>query len=387
MHEGDSVGANIARIRKQQGVTQAVLARKANVGRSQLSTVENGAAASTVWIGSIATALGVDASILYGDNEPEQAHDMLPILRRALAATDLIDPNLEPQPIADLAAQIAKVARWRKDSQYAKVVAVLPDLVDSLLVSGTEDGEPAFALLTEAYRAANTVSHKMGFTDLSMTATERMEWAATRAGDPLLLATVYYVKAATLSRMGATKHALRLLNRAMSEIEYMVDEDGTAAAVYSILHMRAGTIAAATGGADAARSHLREAEVLARHFGGDRIVYDTPVGPTAIDLYKVCAEVDLGEPGKAIEVAKGTRFPDRYPKERRGYFWLDTARAYLAAGQVDDAINALYESRIAAPEHFQRSSQAKNVIKTAAAQERRASTSLRSLANFAGVRD
>lgn len=387
MQEGDSVGANIARIRKQQGMTQPVLARKANVGRSQLSTVENGAPASTVWIGSIATALGVDASVLYGQDQPQQVSEMLPVLRRALAATDLIDPDLEPQPIADLAAQTAKVAKWRKDSQYGKVAGVLPDLVDSLLVSGHEDGEPAYALLTEAYRAANTVAHKLGFTDLSMTATERMEWAATRAGDPLLLATVYYVKAATLSRLGATKHALRLLNRAMSEIEYMVDEDGTAAAVYSILHMRAATIAAATGDADTSRAHLREAEVLARHFGGDRIVYDTPVGPTNIALYRVCAEVDLGEPGKALAAAKATRFPARFPKERRGYFWLDTARAHLLAGQVDDAIDALHESRIAAPEHFRSSSQAANVIKSAASQERRASGSLRALANFAGIRD
>lgn len=388
MQEGDSVGANIARIRKQRGMTQAQLASAAHVGRAVLSTVENGAPASTVWIGSIANALGVDAAILNGNQTPPQrSHDMLPILRRALAATDLIDPDLEPQPIADLRVQTVKLAKWRKDSQYGKVVNVLPDLVDSLLISGHEDGEPAYAYLVEAYRAANTVAHKMGFTDLSMTATERMEWAAVRAGDPLLLATVYYVKAATLSRVGATKHALRLLNRAMSDIEYMVDEDGTAAAVYSILHMRAGTIAAATGDADASRAHLREAEVLARHFGGDGIVYDTPVGPTAIDLYKVCAEVDLGEPGKAIEVAKGTRFPDRYPKERKGYFWLDTARAYLLAGQVDDAINALSESRIVAPEHFRSSSQASSIIKSAASQERRASNSLRALANFAGIKD
>ncbi|MFD4442549.1 helix-turn-helix domain-containing protein [Nocardia sp. NPDC058519] len=388
MHEGDTVGANIKRIRNQRGMTQGQLAAAAHVGRATLSTVENGhAAASTVWIGAIAGALGVDAGVLYGQDEPEQLLDVLPVLRRALAATDLMDPDLEPQPIEKLQALSAQVARWRKDTAYRKVVGALPDLVDQLLIAGNHGGEPAFALLCDAYRAANTVAHKLGYSDLSLTATERMEWAATRSGDPLLLATTHYVKAATLSRVGAPQQALRLLNRAMSDIEPIVDEDATAAAVYSILHMRAGTIAAAMGDADTSRSHLAEASQLARHFGPERIVYDTPVGATNIALYRVCAEVDLGEPGRALEVAKGTRFPDRFPKERMGYFWLDTARAHLLAGDVDEAIGALYESRLAAPEHFRSSSSAKNIIKTAAAQQRRASESLRSLANYAGVRD
>lgn len=388
MQEGDTVGANIKRIRNQRGMTQGQLAAAAHVGRATLSTVENGhAAASTVWIGAIAGALGVDAGVLYGQDEPKQLLDVLPVLRRALAATDLMDPDLEPQPIEKLRALSAQVARWRKDTAYRKVVDALPDLVDQLLITGHQGGEPAFAMLCDAYRAANTVAHKLGYSDLSLTATERMEWAATRSGDPLLLATTHYVKAATLSRVGAPQQALRLLNRAMADIEPIVDEDATAAAVYSILHMRAGTIAAAMGDADTSRSHLAEATQLAKHFGPERIVYDTPVGATNIALYRVCAEVDLGEPGKALEVAKGTRFPDRFPKERAGYFWLDTARAHLLAGDVDEAISALYESRLAAPEHFRSSSSAKNIIKTAAAQQRRASESLRSLANYAGVRD
>ncbi|MFF3233006.1 MULTISPECIES: site-specific integrase [unclassified Nocardia] len=108
-------------------------------------------------------------------------------------------------------------------------------------------------------------SRVFGTYDAAVDHIAQMEWAATKSGDPLLLATTHYVKAATLSRVGATKHALRLLTRAMSDIEYMVDDDATAAAVYSILRMLAGTIAAATGDADTARSHPREAEHLARH--------------------------------------------------------------------------------------------------------------------------
>ncbi len=350
-----------------------------------LAQVETGKAkASTVWIGSVATALQVDASRLYGGDEPIEIMDTLPVLRRALAAIDLMDPELEPEPIDKLHDLVAKVGQWRRDTQYRKIVGVLPELIDRLLISGHEAGKPAYALLTDAYRAANTVAHKLGYADLSLTATERMEWAASRAGDPLLLATTHYVKAATLARVGATRQALRLLTRAMADIDPLVEEDQTAAAVYSILHMRAGTIAAATGDADTSRAHLAEAELLARGFG-DRVVYGSPVGPANVRLYQLCAEVDLGEPGRAIEIAKGTHLPKGMAVERKAYFWLDASRAYLQAGKLDEAMDALHESRIASPEHFAASPATKDIIGTVATRQRRASDRLQHLAHHAGM--
>ncbi|WP_280246281.1 helix-turn-helix domain-containing protein [Nocardia abscessus] len=385
MTDSESVGARIAKIRKLRGLTQHQLAQRAHVSRSMLAQVETGQAnASTVWIGSIASALQVDASRLYTGDEPVEILDTLPVLRRALAAIDLMDPDLEPEPLESLHGLVAQVGRWRRDTQYRKIVGVLPDLVDRLLISGHEAGEPAYALLTDAYRAANTVAHKLGYSDLSLTATERMEWAATRSGDPLLLATTHYVKAATLARVGATQQALRLLTRAMADMEPLVEEDETAAAVYSILHMRAGTIAAAAGDADTSRAHLAEAELLARGFG-DRVVYGSPVGPANVRLYQLCAEVDLGEPGRAIEIAKGTQLPKGMAVERKAYFWLDAARAYLQAGKLDEAMDALHESRVASPEHFSSSPAAKSIIGTVAQRQRRASDRLQHLAHQAGM--
>lgn len=379
------VGANIAKYRRMRGLTQTQLAAAAHVSRSMLAQVETGQSqASTVWIGSVANALKIDSSRLYGNgSEPEQLLDVLPVLRRSLAATDLMD-DIEPAPLDQLHKMVAEVSAWRRDAKYSKITAVLPDLVDQLLVSGQVSGRPAYTLLVDAYRAANTVAHKLGYSDLSMTATERMVWAAQQSGDPLLLSTVHYVQAATLSRIGADRKALRLLARSMADIEPLADEDATAAAVYSILHMRAGTIAAAAGEGDTARAHLAEAEQLAKHIG-DRVVYNTPVGPTNVKLYQVCAEADLGEPGRAIEVAKTTRMPKGFPVERQSYFWVDTARAYLAAGKLDAALAALQESRLASAEHFRSSRAVRSTIETLATQQRRPSETLRSLAHAAGL--
>lgn len=388
MIEKDSVGARIARYRKLRGLSQHQLAVAAGVSYSMISKVESGhASASASMIGMIAQGLRLDAGKLNADgDDEEQSLDIAPIIRRTLAAVDLAPDDLEPESLNVLRPLVAQVGNWRRGAQYRKIAEVLPDLVDRLLISGQEEGEPAYSLLTDAYRAANTLAHKLGYTDMNLTATERMVWAATQSGDPLLLANTHYVKAATLARVGAAKAAMKLLTRSMADIEPLVDEDATAAAVYSTLHMRAGMIASSMADSDSSRAHLAEAAMLAPQFG-DRVIYETVVGPTNVRLYQMAAEVDLGNPGRAVEIAQGTRLPVDMANERKTYFWLDSARAHLLNGDPDAAIEALCESRLVSPEHFRVSPTVKATVRAAAAQQRRASDSLRSLANSAGVAD
>ncbi|MFR9773067.1 helix-turn-helix domain-containing protein [Nocardia sp. SC052] len=383
------VGGRIAHFRKLRKLTQHQLAAQAHVSRSMLADVERGKAkASTVWIGAVATALAVDASRLYGTNtEPEQLAEILPQLRRTLAATDLMSPDTVPGPVDQLERMVARVGVWRRETRYRDIAAALPDLVDQLLVIGSDQVPRSrpYTMLAELYRAANTVAHKLGYVDLSLTATERMEWAATRAGDPLLLATTHYVKAATLSRMGATDHALRLLSRAMADIDPLLeDDDQTVAAVYSLLHMRAGTIAAATGDADTARSHLEEAGRLAARFP-DGVVYGTPVGPANVSLYQLCAEADLNEPGRALEIANRLNLPKGMAAERKAYGEVDRARAFLLAQKLDDAMDALERSYQASPEHFAASNAVKGTVTTVLAQQRRGTDRATRLAGLAGL--
>jgi hypothetical protein len=149
--------------------------------------------------------------------------------------------------------------------------------------------------------------------------------------------------------------------------------------------MKAGTIAATLADHDASDSHLNEAAEFA---GADRVVYETVVGATNVQLHRLAAAVDLGEVGKAAEIASSTHLPEGYARERSAYFWVDTARAYLGQGDTDKAIEALYEAKEVSKEHFRASSTVKATIKTVAAQERRTgSGNLRALAISAGVPD
>ncbi|WP_028478322.1 hypothetical protein [Nocardia sp. CNY236] len=267
-----------------------------------------------------------------------------------------------------------------------KIGEALPGLVDQLLIAGREHGEPAYALLTDAYRAANPLAHKFGYSDLSMTATERMFWAATKSGDPLRVASVHYLKAATLARIGAGRQAMKLIDRTVADLGPLAEADQTAAAVLSTLHMRAGTISATLGRSDVSRDHLAEAGRIAANIP-DMVVLDTVVGPANVKLHRIAAEVELGETGTALEISRNTQPPADLAAERLTYFWVDTARAHLLAGDPDSAIEALLESRQAAPQHFRASGTVKATVRATADQQRRASQSLRSLANSAGVTD
>ncbi|MFI5715042.1 hypothetical protein [Nocardia sp. NPDC051750] len=304
----------------------------------------------------------------------------------ALASTDLWNDEMESQPLEALGAQVVQLGKWRRDTKYDKIGATLPGLVDQLLAAGAEYGEPAYALLADAYRAGNTLAHKLGYADLSLTAMDRMEWAADRSGDPLLMATCHYLRAAALTRIGAGKHALRLLDRTMSEIEPMIHQDPNAAAVWTALHMRAGVIAASQADGSASDEHLAEAAKVAESVG-ERVVYETVVGPTNVKLYAIAAAVDLVQPGKALKIAETVAIPQGMAAERETYFHLDIARAHLLNRRPDEAIEELYAARALAPQHFRASGTVKAAIQTAAQQQRYASKGLRSLANSAGIQD
>lgn len=382
------MGARVARIRKQRGLTQVALAKKAGSSVSMVSKIEGGyASASSQLLGAIAQALGVDTTVLTGSQDgPEQLHEMVPTIRRALASVDLYDPDAGPEQISVLRSRVVELNSWRRATKYRKIGLALPDLVEQLLIAGREYGEPAYALLADAYRASNTLAHKLGYADLSLTAMDRMEWAARRSGDVLLLATTHYLRAAALARIGAGKQALLLLDRTMTDIEPFIEADRDAAAVWTALHMRAGTIAATLADSAGSQQHLDEAARVAESVG-NRVVYETTVGPANVQLHAIAAAVDLGQGGKAIRIAKTTALPGDMATERRTHFHLDSARAYLLNRNPDEAIEELHQAHALAPEHFRASTTVKTALQTAAAQQRRASYGLRSLANHAGLVD
>jgi transcriptional regulator with XRE-family HTH domain len=393
-------GRRIARARKAQGLTQQQLADAARVSKSMLAKVEGGhASASNGWLGAIAAALGVDVGYLtgapYAAGEPDavNTHRLIPPVRRALASWDLlqIPDDVRPMPIDELAREVAKLSELRHLTAYDRLGAALPvtlqNLVVATMASDTEqDRERAFALLTMAYRAANTLAHKLGYVDLSLTALDRMDWAAAHAHDPLLVAIVDYVRAGALSRIGERDGALQLLMRAMNVLDGMAGSSDEALAILGCLHMKAIAIYGTMGDAERVATHAAQAGRIARG-RPDILVADTPFGPANVGLHALSAQVDLGNAGEALKVAEGIQLPGGMTRERQTYFHMDLARARLLANDPDGAVEALYTARTVAPLHFANSATARGAIASIASRQRTAGGGLRALAHSVGISD
>jgi transcriptional regulator with XRE-family HTH domain len=334
MDDSARPGARIAEARKALGLTQLELAARAGVGYGTLAKVETGhQAASSTWLGAVARALGVDVAYILGSPYLDTAegkaalHQYIPPIRRALAAYNLLDAEDEvaPRSLAALTADVDQLGRWRRDTAYDKVGAALPGLIAELQRAAAElpaeDSHKAAALLANSYRAANTLAHKLGYVDLSLTAMERMERAAEKSADPLLVATADYLRAAALARIGDGKAALRLLHQQINNLDPWVTREGEAnlasVAVLGALHMRAGVICAAMADADRSVEHLAEAARLAEWTGPDRVYYETTFGPVNVELHRLAAEVDLAHPGHAVTVAEAIHLPPAWPASGR----------------------------------------------------------------------
>ncbi|MFF4061507.1 helix-turn-helix domain-containing protein [Streptomyces sp. NPDC001668] len=352
------VGRRIAYYRSvvRPKMTQEQLAGAACVALGTIRKIERGErGVSDATLESIANALGVDPTRLRTDrgSAHTRVHDALPMLSDAIAAYDL--PADGPvRPVHDLHAAVVEAAQWRLAAQYTRIARKLPDLLAELARAyhgafAGERGELA-GLLVRAYRSADAVAYKFGARDLSARLIELMRWAAPEAGDPLLTASVAYVRTETFFAAGAHGPGLRALEEALRAAP--TPTTTAKIAVRGTLHMRAAVIAGRAHDASAADAHLNEARALADRVP-EGIYYGTAFGPESLRIHEVSVAVSLGDDhvARALDVAGEWKPPTDLPAERRSGFYIELARAQLWSGLADDSFESLKVARRIAPQH------------------------------------
>ncbi|MFD8391109.1 helix-turn-helix domain-containing protein [Streptomyces sp. NPDC059680] len=352
------VGRRIAYYRSvvRPKMTQQELANAACVALGTIRKIERGERGVTDdTLQAIADALGVDPSRLRHDRGPahSQAREGLPALSAAIAAYDC--PEDGPvRPVAELRSAVDTAERWRFAAQYTRIVRDLPSLLTELArafqgAAGAERMDLA-RLLVSAYRSADAAAYKLGAHDLSARLVELMRWATAEAGDPLLSASVAYVRTETFFAARAHAAGLRALQRAIDA----APAPSTAAerAARGSLHMRAAVIAGRAKDADAATAHIGEAAQLADTVQED-IYYGTAFGPDSVRIHRVSVAVSLGgdHVGDALDVTNEWKPSTSLPAERRSGFYIELARAQLWAGMPDGAFESLKVARKIAPQH------------------------------------
>ncbi|MFJ4472888.1 helix-turn-helix domain-containing protein [Streptomyces sp. NPDC089424] len=357
-HGKDGAGARIAYYRSatRPKLTQRQLADAAHVSLGTIRKIERGERVpSDATLDALGRALGVDPSLLLGDRGPTRTrvHEALPSLSAALATYDL--PEEGPvRPLAELRTAVAEASRWRLAAQYTPIAAALPDLLVELTrahhaVPVAERSESA-ALLVRACRSADAVAFKFGAHDLSARLVELMRWAAAEADDPLLAASVAYVRAETFFAARAHSAGLRALERSLDAAP--APSTSAAIAAKGALHMRAAVMAGRAGDGSSAVTHLREARALAARLS-EGIYCGTAFGPDSVNVHEVSVAVSLGgaHVARALDIAAVWRPPGDMPAERRSGFYIELARAQLWSGLSDDAFASLKQARHIAPQH------------------------------------
>ncbi|MCF3130728.1 helix-turn-helix domain-containing protein [Streptomyces olivochromogenes] len=357
-HDEGGVGRRIAYYRSavRPKLTQKELADAACVALGTIRKIERGERGVTdATLESIANALGVDAGRLRSDRGPahSQAREALPALSAAIAAYD--DPEDGPvRPVEELRSAVDEAAQWRLAAQYIRITRRLPALLAELARAyhasqGHERSELA-SLLVSAYRSADAAAYKLGAHDLSARLVDLMRWAGPDAANPLLTASVAYVRTETFFASRAHGAGLRALEHALDAAPAPAAPAEFASR--GALHMRAAVIAGRARNAARADTHLREASSLAAQVP-EAIYYGTAFGPDSVRIHEVSVAVSLGDDhvGQALDVAREWKPPANIPAERRSGFYIELARAQLWAGLADDAFVSLKVARRIAPQH------------------------------------
>jgi transcriptional regulator with XRE-family HTH domain len=394
--EPGTIGRRVQKARKLSGMTQEQLARKANFSISLLRQVEQGRTpASPAFVAATARVLGIPATSLMaqpydiGTPDDRRMHAVIPELRRELASYRLPpEPGITPRTLDELTVAVRHASRLRHSATLDALGAELPGLLADLrartyLVSG-DDRARAFGLLAEAYAAAGQVAWKLGYSDLSSLITERIEWAAAQAVDPLAVAAADFYRAGELIATAEWRGALSYLDLARDRISgYLGEEAGRA--MVGVLHLKSGLAASRLGDGRASDDHLVEARGLAAHVTPGSDHYRLAFDEDSVNIWSVGLAVERYDGPTSVERARSFMLTGSAPRERVGHHYIDLARGYQLAGDRDRSLATLQLARETAPQQTRYHPQVRETVTTLAESDRRRSDSLAGFARWAGI--
>ncbi|MEV4833402.1 helix-turn-helix transcriptional regulator [Nonomuraea sp. NPDC049486] len=380
-------GDRIAAIRSARRMTQSDLARAANISLSMIRKLEQGSRnPGDNVLDAIAAALGVDPSrLLHGTNRTDsRVHGTIPLLRQVISTCDF--PGEGPvRPLPELQAAAREAVRWRLESQYVRLSYALPDLIAEL-IRGLGTASALAPLLVTSYRAADAVAFKYGYLDLSARLIDLMRQTSVLVEDPLLAASVAYVRTEVFFATHTYGAGLRALELEIDRLRTREDTSHQYMGVLGSLHMRAAVVAARAGQVEYALSHRVEAQRL----GGivpEGVYYGTAFGPDSVRIHEVSLAVSLGDSylRPALDIGDTWAPPSSMPAERRSGFFIELARARLWAGMRDAAFDALRSARRIAPQHTREHRWVREDVETLLRLNRASSDELCGFAEWLGL--
>jgi transcriptional regulator with XRE-family HTH domain len=390
--EPESTRERIARYRKLRGFTQEGLATRASISYSHERKIESGEKSpSASVIASLARALSVSVVDLVGqpylqDLQADQLDGLIHPIREALDVYDLgADPEIAPRPLVELSAEATRMCALVRATDLRSVATELPGLIQEMTTAvHLAPSDRAWSELASLYRTAYDVATKLGFSDLSALALDRMDWAAQRGSDPIVAGIRQYLRALAYLRSGEYRTGRRLVVVGQQTIA-LADPGRVRDVVTGQLNLGAAVLAARAKDSEAAEAHLNEAQRYAESTGEAAQVHWLSFGPFNVAAHRVSSLIDQDQYAQALAVAKATPMPENWPASRAAHHWAEVARALMWTGRPEEATVRLQKVRQVAPQQGKYSVQVRQTVTDLLASRRTAPESVTQLASWVGI--
>lgn len=356
------IGERIAFYRRRRGLSQQVCAGLVGRTENRLSQIERGVRPIDRLPGlvELARVLRVSLLDLIGNpmpTEPERPRaSLVSSLRAVLMRYETIERALAPAPTqppdrADLnrlRQGVTQVNDLYQQTRYA----IVSDLLAGLVVEARHatrnlrdaDQRRAYGLLAEIYHVTAKTLSRVGEPGLAWIVAERSIDAAAHAEKPLLMAASAYHLGQALLRGGHFAEAASVVTRAAESLEQRTDQHGPEPlSAIGGLYLTAAMATANDRAGAAVYQFLRRADAIADELGEDRNDLWLAFGPANVEIHRVAAASELGDPTEAIRQGEAIDLSTLPPQliGRRSQAMIELARAYTQRRMDTKALEAL----------------------------------------------
>jgi transcriptional regulator with XRE-family HTH domain len=398
--EAGRLGSRVRELRTWHRLSVRQAADLAGVSSSGWAQIERGdrPVANRRSFEGIAGVLRVHPGELTGppwilqDPVSSEAHAGLIGMEAALERFDLgVDPQL---PVRDWAGirqdldNLSKLLHWSCDyaAQGELTPALLGELHGAYVRLPQHRREVLLGLMT-AFSSVMWVTKRLGVRGVPSLAAQAVRRCAEELDDPVWLGYAAYLRGDATGFLDRVAQYRRSVAAAQALAGRL--DDAEAVQACGMLHLSAALAAAVQADPDTAATHLDEASALAARM-------DTEVGTwahlwfgaTNVGVWRTSVAVELGEPGRAVEVAKAVH-PELLPgTSRQAEFWAELGRALAANKKTrEKGLRVLLHAEQLAPQRIRHDVFVREAIADLLRQARRAAggPELRGLAWRLGV--
>jgi transcriptional regulator with XRE-family HTH domain len=348
-------GSNVKKLRKDRGLSQFQLARKANISLSLLSKIEVGDRTLTPsTAASIGKAMGVTLAEVQGSAPVAHGEEAtLSELREAVRDYDL--PRMSPPAIGEIISALEQVDRYRDAAKITRLKPMLPPLLrKATALAHSENSPDSWAALADVYGTVYWMAARHRWMDLAELAVARQRWAAEQKQNPLSESVAARDRAGTYLNFGDCDGGLTVVDRAISSAEKSLSGEKRDIAV-GLLNLRGMTLAGRLPDRKEARReanrHIQSARHAAQAFSADFKIHGLTFGPSNTLVHNLATLTDLGRPHKALELTDDLETAtDGLPPLRIAHAYIAAARAQLDTGDVSASLESLYRAWNQAPQ-------------------------------------